>query len=253
MLPRIGITTSPGTNGDRPADVLNHAYVDAVADVGGLPILLPILAPSFVDAILDSIDGLVLSGGGDVDPACYGQTAVPEVSGVDQARDAWELPLVRAAMARGVPVLGICRGSQVLNVACGGTLVQDLPSITDHIHRANDRWGEVVHPVEVDPTSKLADAVGTESVGANTLHHQAVADVGDGLRAVAWAQDGTVEAIESDDARAVLGVQWHPELLTDHDTHRRLFAWVVAAASASIPVSSPSDELASDDDELAVA
>jgi putative glutamine amidotransferase len=253
MSPRIGITTSPGTNADRPADVLNRAYIDAVVAAGGLPIVIPMLDPSLAGSMLASVDALVLSGGGDVDPARYGQQPVPEVAGVDRRRDTWELAIVRAALRRGTPVLGICRGAQVLNVACGGTLVQDLPSISEHPHRASDRWGEVVHLVEVDPASKLADVVDVLTVGANTLHHQAVAEVGAGLCAVAWAHDGTVEAVEADDARAVLGVQWHPELLTEHEPHRALFTWIVeqGARRASATIA---DVIERDgDDALAVA
>ncbi len=254
MPPRIGITTTPGVNADRPADVLNRAYIDAVAAAGGLPIVIPILDPVLVEAVLDTVDALVVSGGGDVDPARYGQVAAPEVGGVDECRDDWEIALVRASLGRGTPLLGICRGAQVLNVACGGTLVQDLPSITEHPHRASDRWGEVVHLVEIDPASKLAEAIDVASIGANTLHHQAVADVGEGLCAVAWAHDGTIEAIETDDARAVLGVQWHPELLAEHEPHQALFSWIVSegirnrVARAAI-ASAPREG----DDELAVA
>jgi putative glutamine amidotransferase len=251
MSSRIGITASPGTNADRPADVLNRAYIDAVADAGGLPLVLPILGPEHADAVLDTLDGLVMSGGGDVDPARYGQRPVPEVGGVDERRDEWEIALVRGALRRGMPILGICRGAQVLNVACGGTLVQDLPSISDHPHRAADRWDESVHPVEVDGCSKLAEVLEVTSVGVNTLHHQAVADVGRDLCAVAWAEDGTIEAIEFEDSRPVLGVQWHPELLTAFGAHRRLFTWIVRQADAAAHVAA--DALEADGDERAVA
>jgi putative glutamine amidotransferase len=231
MSPRIGITATPTATDGRVAESLNRAYVDAVHLAGGVPIVIPTLEPGAASTILELLDGLVLSGGGDVDPACYGQISVPEVDGVDARRDEWELALARLATERGTPLLGICRGAQVLNVACRGTLVQDLPSITDQIHRASDRCGDVVHSIDIDPASSLAEALGTVAIGANTLHHQAVADVGAGLRACAWAQDGTIEAIESTDARSILGVQWHPELLTGHAAHRRLFGWLVAAAA----------------------
>jgi putative glutamine amidotransferase len=230
MSVRIGVSTAPGHNGTRPADVVNRAYVDAVVRVGALPLAIPVLDPGLADAALDAVDGLVLSGGGDVDPRRYGQLPVPEIYGVDERRDEWELSLVRAALGRGVPVLAVCRGAQVLNVAFGGTLVQDLASITDDEHRATDLRDRVVHPVDIEPFSKLAEVVGAGRIGANTLHHQAVCEVGSGLRAVAWAHDGTIEAIESDDARSVLGVQWHPELLVHRTPHRRLFEWVVTEA-----------------------
>jgi putative glutamine amidotransferase len=227
MLCRIGITTSVGEQRGRPAEVVNRAYVGAVVDAGGLPIILPVLEDHHVDAVLDLLDALVLSGGGDIDPAIYGQVAAPEVYGVHTGRDRWELALVRAALERDMPVLGICRGAQVLNVALGGTLIQDLPAITDHIHRADDRGAEVVHPIAVR-SGLLARVLGGTTVGANTLHHQAVGRLATGLRAAAWAQDGTIEAIEFEDGRSVLGVQWHPEMLCAHEPHRRLFEWVVA-------------------------
>jgi putative glutamine amidotransferase len=230
MSVRIGITAAPGRNGDRPAEVLNRAYVDAVVRVGALPLVLPVLDPAYTGTVLDAVDALVLSGGGDVDPRRYGQDPVPEVYGVDERRDEWELALARAALGRGVPVLAVCRGMQVLNVAFGGTLVQDLASITEDDHRVAELRDRVVHHVDVEPVSKLVEVLGAERIGANTLHHQAVCDVGAGLRAVAWAHDGTIEAIESEDARPVLGVQWHPELLVHRTPHRRLFEWVVQEA-----------------------
>jgi putative glutamine amidotransferase len=201
-----------------------------VVAAGGLPLVIPVLDPRCADAVLEGVDALVMSGGGDVDPRRYGQRPVPEVYGVDERRDEWELELARVALARGVPLLAVCRGAQVLNVAFGGTLVQDLASITDEVHRAVDLRDQIVHRIDIEPVSKLAEVVGPGPIGANTLHHQAVCEVGSGLRAVAWAHDGTIEAIESEDSRAVLGVQWHPELLVHRVAHRRLFEWVVGEA-----------------------
>jgi putative glutamine amidotransferase len=202
--------------------------VDAVSLAGGLPLLLPTLEPSRVGDALDAVDAVLLSSGGDVDPACYGQQPSEHLYGVDGTRDAWELALVEAALRRAVPVLAICRGAQVLNVARGGTLLQDLPSVTDAMHRDAERFAEVVHPVELDADSRVAHVMGGHQVGVNTLHHQAVDRIGSGLRVVGRAADGTIEAIETDDGSAVLGVQWHPELLTHHDEHLALFTWIVA-------------------------
>jgi putative glutamine amidotransferase len=228
---RIGITAHAAVEGDRDVASLNQVYVDAVVRAGALPLVLPILEPSWVGAALDGIDGLLLSGGGDVDPTRYGAVAVPEVGGVDARRDAWELALAEAAMLRDKPILGVCRGSQLLNVACGGTLVQHLGGTTDQIHRDEPRSHEVAHAVAVAADSLLARVLGTERVGVNTLHHQAVDVVAPGLRAVAWADDGTIEAVEGVQHRA-LSVQWHPELLVDLAGHAALFAWLVAAAGA---------------------
>jgi putative glutamine amidotransferase len=242
MRCRIGISTSVGEHRGRSAELLNRAYVDAVAGARGLPLVIPVLEDHHVDAVLDTVDGIVLSGGGDIDPARYGQVAAPEVYGVNAGRDRWEFALLRGALERGVPVLGICRGAQVLNVALGGALIQDLPAITDHPHRDDERDAEGVHPVTVRK-GLLARVLGTTTVRVNTLHHQAVGKLGAGLRATAWAQDGTVEAIELEDGRPVLGVQWHPEMLCAHEPHRRLFEWVVAEG----------ERAASEDDQRAVA
>ena len=223
--PRIGITSSNHEDGHAVA----RDYVEAVVAAGGLPVLLPILAPDLAPVALRDLDGLLCSGGGDIEPGCYGQSPHPDVYGLDPARDAWELALVAAAE---VPVLGICRGSQLLNVAAGGTLVQHLPDHTAIVHRQMDRKREIVHDVEVHPGSRLHAVVGGLQLGVNSLHHQAVDEVGTGFTAVAWAPDGTIEAIEAIGDRPVLAVQWHPELLLEHEAHRGLFAWLVAAADA---------------------
>lgn len=243
MRPRIGITASTRhDDGSKPASRLGRAYVDAVVDAGGLPLVLPVLDPSLVDPTLAALDALVLSGGADVAPARYGRQRHPDVYGVDPERDAWELALARAATERGTPVLAICRGQQVLNVACGGTLVQHLPTITDVVHRSPDGSATAVHPVEVMADSLLRHVLGTDRLDTNTSHHQAVDRVGAGLRACAWSPDGTIEGIEAvpgheangpGHPRSVLGVQWHPELLTAHPSHHALFHWLVEAAATT--------------------
>lgn len=222
--PRIGITSTAERVPSDPHVSLRRAYVEAVAAAGGLPLVVPILDPSDAAAVLASLDGIVFSGGGDVDPARYGEVPVPEVYGVDQARDGWEIELARVAR---IPVLGICRGAQVLNVAAGGTLVQHLP---DHLDW--DRAHDIVHEVSVADGTRLRAVVGDDSIGVNTLHHQAIAEVGDGLRVVARDGDGVVEAIESTTAdRHLIAVQWHPELLAGHTAHAALFEWLVERAA----------------------
>jgi putative glutamine amidotransferase len=192
---------------------------------------LPVLDWADAEEVLSGLDGLLLAGGGDVAASCYGEDPAPEAYGVDAARDGWELALVAAARAAGLPILGVCRGAQVLNVAAGGTLIQHLPVLTDESHKEYERDRETVHPVEVDPASLLAAITGQRTFGVNTLHHQAVAEVGPSLRPVAWAPDGVIEAVESVDDRLLLGVQWHPELLTHQPPHDRLFAWLAQAAA----------------------
>jgi putative glutamine amidotransferase len=232
MAVRIGITATSNVIDGRPVEELTRAYVSSVVRAGGMPLMLPVLDPELAPAMVEGIDGLLLSGGGDIEPIRYGEPAAPEVDGVDRARDAWELALVAAAIERSVPVLGICRGAQVLNVAAGGTLVQHLPDHTEQVHRDRERYGEVVHGVRITRGSRLARAMGRARVGVNTLHHQAVDQVGLGLEAVAWGPDGFVEAVESVAHARLLGVQWHPELLADVPGHPELFRWLVDEAAA---------------------
>lgn len=233
MKPRIGVTITPSVHDQRRVGHVDRAYADAVVTVGALPVVLPVLDPADADEALAGLDGLLLTGGGDVSAECYGEEPAPEAYGRDAARDRWELALVAAARAAGLPILGVCRGAQVLNVAAGGTLVQHLPVVTDESHREYERDAETVHPVALDPESLLAAVTGQRELGVNSLHHQAVAVVGPGLRPVAWAPDGVIEAVESVEDR-LLGVQWHPELLVHEaapPAHRRLFAWLAQAAA----------------------
>ncbi|MGI9079753.1 MAG: gamma-glutamyl-gamma-aminobutyrate hydrolase family protein [Acidimicrobiales bacterium] len=230
MKQRIGITVSLTIHDARAVEALERAYVDAVLRAGGVPLVLPACDPAEVDAVAGCLDGLLLSGGGDVDPARYGATTSPEVSGVEPERDAWELALVAYALKVGLPILGTCRGAQVLNVAMGGTLVAHLPAVTWNEHCQRDRWSEVVHDVSVQRTSTLSAIVGAEVMGVNSLHHQAVDQVGTGLRAVGWADDGVIEAVEGLGSAPVLGVQWHPELLPGLEGHAALFTWLVDVA-----------------------
>jgi putative glutamine amidotransferase len=231
MKPRIGVTSAPSIHDQRRVEHLDRAYTDAVLGAGALPFVLPVLEWADAEEVLSGLDGLLLTGGGDVAASCFGEDPVPEAYGVDSGRDAWELALVAAAGVAGLPILGLCRGLQVLNVAAGGTLIQHLPVGTDDSHKQYERDCETVHPVEVDPGSLLAAISGQRAFGVNTLHHQAVADVGAGLRPVAWAPDGVIEAAESVDDRPLLGVQWHPELLTHLPPHDRLFTWLAQAAA----------------------
>src|SRR4051812_40745395 len=134
MKPRIGITTTPRTHEDRLQEATDRANVTAIVRAGGIPLILPVLDPAEADGVVSCLDGILLSGGGDVDPARYGGLPVPEVRGIDGGRDGWELALVAAGLDHGLPVLGICRGAQLVNVAAGGTLIEHLPLVTDLEH-----------------------------------------------------------------------------------------------------------------------
>ena len=232
MAPRIGLTTSPNVLEDRAVAAVERSYVDAVAEAGGVPFVLPVLDPAQAVDVVANLDGLLLTGGGDVDPAWYGAAPSPHLGIVDRAYDAWELALLRAALAAGRPVLGICRGLQLMNVALGGTLVQHLPEITDLGHCLKDAGSSHVHDVRVGTGSVLRRLVGgADPLGVNSLHHQAVSQLGDGLVAVAWAEDGIVEAAEAlTEGRRLLGVQWHPELLAHEPEQAALFAWLCLEA-----------------------
>lgn len=238
MRPRIGLTCSVRADAPAPVHELSDAYVRAVVAAGGLPLLLPAVGGEDLAAeMLAGVDGLLLTGGVDVDPAWYGQEPSPRLGRVSPERDALELPLARVALARGIPVLAICRGIQVLNVAAGGTLVQDLPTEwSDAIKHYQDapRWFGS-HAVEVLPGSRLAELLGQARLRVNSFHHQALRDVAPGLVVTARAPDGVVEAVEAADPRRfVLGVQWHPEAMWEREpVFLHLFRGLVEAARAA--------------------
>jgi putative glutamine amidotransferase len=223
---------------DSPAMLLPRGYPDSVAAAGGIPVLLPPLPG--VEQVVDRLDGLILSGGGDIDPAEFGAEPAPETRAIRPARDAAEFALVAAALERGLPLLGICRGLQVLNVALGGTLHQHLPALVGHDGHSPTPGGYGSHPVRVAPHSRLAGILGggeLDDIAVPTHHHQAVDRLGEGLTATAWTADGVIEAVEfaapggggsgADGAWRALAVQWHPEAGTDP----RLFRALVAAAA----------------------
>jgi putative glutamine amidotransferase len=221
MKPIIGIPC--GTFHDRawcpPSYGHRKTYVDAVVAAGGVPLLMPLVPEEEVlRALYDRIDGLLLAGGRDIDPSYYGEAEHERLGEVDILRDHVEVPLTRWAAADGKPILGICRGLQVLNVALGGTLYQDIASqlgstIEHNLSYAHEDWTYMAHDLQLEPSSKLADIIGTTSFSTNSLHHQSVKDIAPGLRAVGWAPDGVVEALEGVNGQFLLGVQCHPEAL----------------------------------------
>jgi len=223
--PLIGITTyvEPASWGHwrLEAALVPYDYVRAVERAGGRAVLVP-PDPEGTEEILDALDGIVFSGGNDLEPGSYGAEAHPSTNGTNPERDRGELALLEEALARDLPVLAICRGFEVLNVARGGDLVQHLPEVVGHEeHRAVvGEFSE--HEVRVDPGSQVGEVAGP----VKSHHHQGIGRIGDGLRAVAWAEDGTVEAIEDPGKPFVVGVLWHPEAGED----QRLFERLVEAA-----------------------
>ncbi len=219
-----------------PTYRFNGHYPAALAECGALPLVIPLNLPEdTLRAIFERLDGLCLPGGVDVDPAEYGEARHPHLGSVDKPRDRTELTLARWALEANLPVLGICRGIQLLNVAAGGTLYQHLPDQVPGARRHNyhlqeSAWDTPTHEVRVKPDSRLADLVGSANLSINSFHHQSLKAVAPGFEATAWAPDGVVEAIEHPEKPFVVGVQWHPEGMFRSDTYaRRIFeAFVVA-------------------------
>jgi putative glutamine amidotransferase len=214
----VAVTAGIRLDGDTQRVRLTAAYVNALEGAGLVPLIIPPLSRAdSAAAILDSVDGLVLTGGGDIDPARYGQKAHEKVRSVNVERDTTEASLVEAAKARGTPVLAICRGIQMLNVALGGTLVQDIPSQigTTVAHDEDTPRDQRSHEISIDADSLIARAVGTTRCRVNSFHHQSVDQVAPGMHVTARSPDGVIEGIEPDhDDWWVLAVQWHPEEMT---------------------------------------
>jgi len=229
FAPFVIVTATTEIIRELPRVRVNEAYTAALADVGLVPMVLPPVSPSMAAASLVDVAGLVLTGGEDIDPARFGQEKHPANGEPHAARDGYELALANAAAERRIPTLAICRGAQIMNVALGGTLVQDIPSqhASSIDHAPQGKRGQRTHDVNIETDSRLARIVGTTSISTNSSHHQSIDQVGRGLRVVASSPDGIVEAIEpSDPAWWMVAVQWHPEELTatPEDWDRRLFA-----------------------------
>ncbi len=240
MRPLIGISTyndlAQWRDWSSPAALIPRTYVDAVRRSHGRPVLLPPGGdPAEAAATVADLDGLVVSGGGDVDPARYGSAPHPETGAPNDERDGWELALLDAALTRAVPLLAVCRGIQLLNVVRGGTLHQHLPQVVGNEEHSGPACGFGRHLVRVGPAGALGQVLagGGEPVwlDAPTHHHQAVDRIGDGLVATAWAADGTVEGLEVAGSPVfAVGVQWHPE---EGDDPRLLDALVAAATGGT--------------------
>ena len=213
MRPVIGITTyaEEATWGGwtEPAAFTPLAYVRAVEQAGGRPLLIP-PSEDGIEETLDVLGGIIFSGGGDLDPETYGAEVHPETKEVSPERDSAELALLQAALGRDMPVLAVCRGSQVLNVARGGDLVQHLPEIVGHERHRHEHPTMADHDVTVEGESQLGAILG-DRAPVKSSHHQGFGRLGEGLREAAWAEDGTIEAVEDPSHRFALGVLWHPE------------------------------------------
>jgi putative glutamine amidotransferase len=235
MRPVIGVSAFPRVVDTATGPTLLHTssrhYVESVVRAGGFPVILPVVDPDDVGHALSVVHGLLVTGGGDVQPSRYHAKPRAETRNVDPARDAFDFRLLEAAIEAELPVLATCRGMQVLNVVLGGSLVQHVPAVTGENHDHIDHWHEGVHVVKIEPDSHLAEALGSTEVSVNSMHHQAVCEAAPGTRAVAWAEDDTVEAIELPGSPHVVAVQWHPELLEDLPEQQGLFRQLVDRAA----------------------
>lgn len=239
MKPLIGITPSAQRH-ERFGDTVTIAttYVGAVEAAGGVPLVLPPQRAGIAE-IVAALDGLLLSGGGDINPTLYGDRAVHEKTyGISETRDAFEFALLEAALARDLPLLAICRGIQVLNVGLGGTLYQDVedeyPGAIAHRQRLTpETRHDPSHSVAATEGGLLAEVYGRSTIATNSFHHQTLKELGRGLAVAGRTEDGTVEAVAEPGRRFVLGVQWHPEMMyAAHPEHLRPFARLVREAAA---------------------
>ena len=245
-MPLIGVTTSEVREakdvsqireGEPPRHemALGLTYMRTIEKAGGVPVVLPPLGPDAIDPLLDQVAGLCLSGGPDLDPKTYAQRAAPELGPTWPELDFVEIAVARGADKRDMPLLAICRGMQALNVARGGSLHQHLPGEGEIAHRQSESADMETHEVRIDPTSRLAAIVGGEPIRVNSFHHQAIDELGEGLRAVAWAPDGVIEAVEAVERdEFLIGVQWHAECLSAVDGQLSLFKAFADAASARL-------------------
>jgi putative glutamine amidotransferase len=210
---------------------LGERYLEAVRSAGGMPVILAPVSSESIETLIARLDAVVLSGGPDLHPSAYGVLPHPELGPTEPELDRFELELARAAVARGLPVLGICRGMQVLNVALGGSLHQHLPDLEGQVNHRQDRTsGDPSHRVTLARDSRLTKVIGRRYVEVNSFHHQALHALGRGLAVAGRAPDGVVEAVEVPGRRFTFGVQWHAECLAERPEHLALFRGLVRAA-----------------------
>lgn len=242
MKPLIGLTPTPELkqqeHGTFRLHTLNEAYSQAVIAAGGIPVMLP-TNNTEIEGLLNRLDGVIITGGGDIDPAVFGQVKHETTDEIDAERDTFELALVRAARGRDMPLFGICRGLQVLNVALGGTLVQDIDALIPNGAEHRQQKAKIHHEERpqtatlVDDDNPLREMIQADRLEINTFHHQCIGDLATSLRAMATSDDGVIEAVHAPGMAFGMAVQWHPELLQHrYDEHAAIFRAFVDAARA---------------------
>ncbi|HNT53163.1 MAG TPA: gamma-glutamyl-gamma-aminobutyrate hydrolase family protein [Anaerolineaceae bacterium] len=237
MYPLIGITTNRVANAKNPFHTvtLSESYLRAVQSAGGTPVLLPSIAPEAAwDTLWQKLDGILFTGGDDIEPALFNGLPHPRVDGIDAPRDQFEIAFLQRAVKEDKPFLAICRGIQVMNVALGGTLYTDIADQREGAgkHDWYPDWprDRRSHPVQLTPKTRLAALMQAPEVGVNSLHHQGILDLAPTLLSTAAAPDGLIEAVEVPGHRFAIGVQWHPEWLQDDPAMQRLFQALIQAA-----------------------
>jgi putative glutamine amidotransferase len=234
---RAGTAVMPTRHGEPPQleMALGLKYLKALEAAGGIPVVVPPLHVDSIDALLDRMDGVCLSGGPDLDPESYGERRHSRTGPTESQLDVFELALAQAADARHLPILAVCRGMQLLNVARGGTLHQHLPDVVGEriVHRQSEAGERATHWVTLAPATRLSQILERRKTKVNSFHHQAVAALGAGLSVTSRASDGTVESVEAVDREFVIGVQWHAECLIDRFGQAALFRAFIDAASRS--------------------
>jgi len=240
MRPRIGVTAWHHHDGQERWEFIRDNYTGSITAAGGLPLILPIASePDLVADLVETLDGLLLSGGEDVHPSFYGEAVQERCGSIDEGRDRFEIGLTRAALARGLPVLAICRGMQVLNVACGGTLYQDLayrPRTESHHTGVREDRARRIHAVRILPGTRLREILGLAEASVTSTHHQVIREVAPNFRPAAVAPDGVLEGMEKAEGPLALAVQWHPERLALADAAQlNLFRALVEASASRAP------------------
>lgn len=228
LRPIIGLTTFTESKGASRYNCLNSNYINAIVEAGGIPVIIPLVKDEeSLLKYINIIDGLLFTGGEDISPLCYGENPIKEIGAIEHERDAYEMFLFKEAYDVNMPIMGICRGAQLINVALGGSLYQDIYSQIENSLGHSPKGGPIDqahHMIRIENDSKLYNIFENETIAVNSFHHQSIKDLGKGLKATAHSYDGIIEAIESMERNFILGLQWHPEaMVPKHEIFTKLF------------------------------
>lgn len=237
MKPVIGVTVNKSSSEGYYYEKINECNLKALIISGAIPLMLPITGDDeLIDDYLNIVDGLYFSGGSDINPLIFNEDPIKEIGGIDYSRDEFEIKLFKKAAAKNMPILGICRGEQVINVASGGNLYQDIyiqkEGVKGHSPKFSPSASYAYHKIKIMKDSILYNVLKVDEISVNSLHHQAVKDVAEGYKVTAISGDGIIEAIESENHDFIVGVQWHPEIMFErYPEFLKIFEALVSAAS----------------------